>query len=63
MIDKFKGHKGKSIWSLAVDKGENHVVTGGGDHSIRLWKLQQLGKGGNSECVEKDLDLEVLWFH
>ncbi|XP_071154129.1 tRNA (34-2'-O)-methyltransferase regulator WDR6-like [Mytilus edulis] len=39
VIQKFKGHKGKSIWSLAADKKEQFFVTGGGDTSIRLWKL------------------------
>ncbi|CAC5398690.1 unnamed protein product [Mytilus coruscus] len=39
VIQKFKGHKGKSIWSLAADKKEQFFVTGGGDTSIRMWKL------------------------
>ncbi|XP_067657544.1 tRNA (34-2'-O)-methyltransferase regulator WDR6-like isoform X2 [Haliotis asinina] len=39
ILHKFKGHKGKSIWSLACDKSGNFVVTGGGDASIRMWLL------------------------
>ncbi|XP_064601080.1 tRNA (34-2'-O)-methyltransferase regulator WDR6-like [Liolophura sinensis] len=41
IIQKYKGHRGKSIWSLSVDREGKFVATGGGDHSIRLWKLQQ----------------------
>ncbi|CAE1265105.1 unnamed protein product [Acanthosepion pharaonis] len=36
---KFKGHKGKSIWSMAISKKEDLVVTGGGDSSIRAWSV------------------------
>ncbi|XP_046362387.2 WD repeat-containing protein 6-like [Haliotis rufescens] len=39
ILHKFKGHKGKSIWSLACDKSGKFVVTGGGDASIRMWLL------------------------
>eukprot|EP00795_Rhopilema_esculentum_P011998 gene11998-2581_t len=39
VLKKFKGHKGKNIWSLAVDEGSNLIATGGGDSSIRLWTI------------------------
>ncbi|XP_046542365.1 WD repeat-containing protein 6-like [Haliotis rubra] len=39
ILHKFKGHKEKSIWSLACDKSGNFVVSGGGDASIRMWLL------------------------
>ncbi|XP_071947066.1 tRNA (34-2'-O)-methyltransferase regulator WDR6-like isoform X2 [Antedon mediterranea] len=39
ILHKFKGHKGRSIWSLAVNKEETMIATGGGDSSIRLWYL------------------------
>ncbi|XP_066278123.1 tRNA (34-2'-O)-methyltransferase regulator WDR6-like isoform X2 [Branchiostoma lanceolatum] len=35
----FRGHKGNSIWSLAVCEQQGLVATGGGDTSIRLWEL------------------------
>ncbi|CAH1258397.1 WDR6 [Branchiostoma lanceolatum] len=35
----FRGHKGNSIWSLAVCEKQGLVATGGGDTSIRLWEL------------------------
>jgi len=37
VLKKFTGHKGKSIWSLAVS--DDVVVTGGGDGSIRQWNI------------------------
>ncbi|KAK3598434.1 hypothetical protein CHS0354_014057 [Potamilus streckersoni] len=48
MIKKFKGHKGRSIWSLASERNELFVVTGGGDSSIRLWNLKSEGQYMNS---------------
>ncbi|XP_013403103.1 WD repeat-containing protein 6 [Lingula anatina] len=39
VLQKFKGHKGKSIWSLAVNETDSLVATGGGDCSVRLWHL------------------------
>ncbi|XP_074641979.1 tRNA (34-2'-O)-methyltransferase regulator WDR6-like isoform X2 [Tubulanus polymorphus] len=39
VLRKFKGHQGKSIWSLAVSEDENYIATGGGDSSLRLWNL------------------------
>ncbi|KAL3864776.1 hypothetical protein ACJMK2_006430 [Sinanodonta woodiana] len=41
--------EGGSIWSLAVERNEQFVVTGGGDCSIRLWKLKKdLSEG---QCI------------
>ncbi|XP_063963460.1 tRNA (34-2'-O)-methyltransferase regulator WDR6-like [Lytechinus pictus] len=40
IVQKLKSHKGKSIWSLAVQRDGSFVVTGGGDSSIRRWSLQ-----------------------
>ncbi|KAH9520190.1 WD repeat-containing protein 6 [Bulinus truncatus] len=42
ILKKFKGHKGRSIWSLAVSADEQYVLTGGGDASIRKWEINQL---------------------
>ncbi|KAK7109625.1 tRNA (34-2'-O)-methyltransferase regulator WDR6-like [Littorina saxatilis] len=39
ILHKHKGHKGRSIWSLAASEDETFVVTGGGDCSIRQWHL------------------------
>ncbi|XP_061194456.1 tRNA (34-2'-O)-methyltransferase regulator WDR6-like isoform X1 [Saccostrea echinata] len=47
ILQKFKGHKGKSIWSLTVDDKERFVVTGGGDASIRLWFLSSRSERSN----------------
>ncbi|KAK7481281.1 hypothetical protein BaRGS_00027541 [Batillaria attramentaria] len=40
VLQRCKGHKGRSIWSLAASEDESFVVTGGGDSSIRQWHLQ-----------------------
>lgn len=59
VLKKFKGHKGKSIWSMCVDKGENFVITGGGDNSVRLWQLQQQEQeSSNSRTRSLDLQIE-----
>ncbi|XP_078668527.1 tRNA (34-2'-O)-methyltransferase regulator WDR6-like [Branchiostoma floridae x Branchiostoma belcheri] len=39
IVKAFRGHRGNSIWSLAVSKQLQLVATGGGDTSIRLWRL------------------------
>ncbi|XP_022096573.1 WD repeat-containing protein 6-like isoform X2 [Acanthaster planci] len=39
VIHRFTGHKGRSIWSLAVDETQQVIVTGGGDSSIRIWPI------------------------
>eukprot|EP00794_Sanderia_malayensis_P005575 gene5575-6264_t len=39
---KFKGHRGKSIWSLAVDEESQRIATGGGDGGIRLWSASDV---------------------
>lgn len=61
ILQQFKGHKGKSIWSICVDKGEKLVFTGGGDNSVRMWSLlASQGKEANT----KSLDLKVtVLFH
>ncbi|OWF38296.1 WD repeat-containing protein 6-like [Mizuhopecten yessoensis] len=41
ITQRFKGHKGKSIWSLAVEDTGKFAVTGGGDSSIRLWYMDE----------------------
>ncbi|XP_035825991.1 WD repeat-containing protein 6 isoform X2 [Aplysia californica] len=41
IITKFKGHQGRSIWSLAVGEDEKNLFTGGGDGSVRMWSLEQ----------------------
>ena len=38
---KFKGHQGKSIWSMTATEDEKFLVTGGGDASVRLWSLDK----------------------
>lgn len=57
IIQKFKGHKGKSIWSMCVDKGEKSVFTGGGDNSVRMWSLEK-GETTKEENT-KSLNLQV----
>ncbi|KAL4231612.1 WD repeat-containing protein 6 [Mactra antiquata] len=56
VIQKFKGHKGKSIWSMCVDKEEKNIVTGGGDNSIRIWSLNDVNN--KLPCVTS-LDLKL----
>ncbi|XP_060064987.1 WD repeat-containing protein 6-like [Ylistrum balloti] len=41
ITQRFKGHKGKSIWSLAVEDTGKFAVTGGGDSSIRVWQMDE----------------------
>ncbi|XP_035672898.1 WD repeat-containing protein 6-like isoform X1 [Branchiostoma floridae] len=43
IIKTFRGHKGNSIWSLAVSEQQGLVATGGGDTSTRLWELPGSG--------------------
>ncbi|KAJ1652692.1 WD repeat-containing protein 6 [Dispira simplex] len=38
----WRGHTGKSIWSVAINPEQTTVVTGGGDCGIRLWSLQSI---------------------
>lgn len=38
ITQKFKGHQGRSIWSIAVNSDENLLATGGGDAGIRVWQ-------------------------
>ncbi|KAK0057949.1 WD repeat-containing protein 6 [Biomphalaria pfeifferi] len=47
----FKGHKGRSIWSLAVSADEQFVLTGGGDASIRQWKIDQLQEKETTQAI------------
>ncbi|KAL8586375.1 hypothetical protein ACOMHN_022990 [Nucella lapillus] len=47
VLQKHTGHKGQNIWSLAASEEETFVVTGGGDCSIRKWRL----------CANRDLAL------
>uniref|UniRef100_K1QY02 tRNA (34-2'-O)-methyltransferase regulator WDR6 n=1 Tax=Magallana gigas TaxID=29159 RepID=K1QY02_MAGGI len=56
VLQKFKGHRGKSIWSLSVDEKERYVVTGGGDTSVRLWYLSS--RSERSNYVTQSLQLQ-----
>ncbi|XP_052225658.1 WD repeat-containing protein 6-like isoform X3 [Dreissena polymorpha] len=58
MIHKFKGHKGKSIWSVCIDKGEKLVFTSGGDHSVRAWSLQA-AQAAVKQTETSTLDLQL----
>ncbi|XP_029644930.1 WD repeat-containing protein 6 [Octopus sinensis] len=61
IIQKFKGHKGKSIWSLAIDEEETIAVTGGGDCSIRVWNIGNVEE--NCKTISKThlkLDKSIL---
>uniref|UniRef100_A0A2C9KQE6 tRNA (34-2'-O)-methyltransferase regulator WDR6 n=1 Tax=Biomphalaria glabrata TaxID=6526 RepID=A0A2C9KQE6_BIOGL len=51
ILKKFKGHKGRSIWSLAVSADEQFVLTGGGDASIRQWKIDQLQEKETTQAI------------
>ncbi|XP_031568393.1 WD repeat-containing protein 6-like [Actinia tenebrosa] len=42
LVKTFSGHKGRSIWSLAISKDEHVIATGGGDGSIRLFSLEDI---------------------
>ena len=47
-VGEVKGHKGRSIWSLAVDSGNKLVVStfaGGSPQADQRWPLRQLGAG------------------
>ncbi|XP_041370652.1 WD repeat-containing protein 6-like isoform X2 [Gigantopelta aegis] len=59
ITQKLKGHKGKSIWSLATSVDDKFVVTGGGDGSIRLWELDsesaQNGLIGSSLVIPENI--------
>ncbi|XP_064630402.1 tRNA (34-2'-O)-methyltransferase regulator WDR6-like [Lineus longissimus] len=44
VVQRFKGHRGKSIWSVGVHPSQNLIATGGGDCSVRLWDLKAKGK-------------------
>ncbi|XP_033119459.1 WD repeat-containing protein 6-like isoform X2 [Anneissia japonica] len=53
ILQNFKGHKGRSIWSLTVDQEEKVIATGGGDSSIRLWFLDEASQIDTVvECVD-----------
>ncbi|CAG5127560.1 unnamed protein product [Candidula unifasciata] len=39
VLHKFKGHKGRSIWGLAIAEDEQFVLTAGGDGSVRMWEV------------------------
>lgn len=58
VLQKFKGHKGKSIWSLSVDEKERYVVTGGGDTSVRLWYLSS--RSERSNYITQSLQLQQM---
>ncbi|ESO81945.1 hypothetical protein LOTGIDRAFT_170485 [Lottia gigantea] len=47
VLNRFKGHKGKSIWS--IDCTDDIIVTGGGDNSIRLWKINNTVSTDNNQ--------------
>ncbi|XP_059175378.1 WD repeat-containing protein 6-like [Physella acuta] len=52
VMSTLKGHKGKSIWSLAVTEDEKFVITGGGDASIRKWQVHQHKKTQSQRSVQ-----------
>ncbi|CAL1526106.1 unnamed protein product [Lymnaea stagnalis] len=51
IINKLKGHKGRSIWSLAITEDELFVLTGGGDASIRRWEVRRRKNKETSQTV------------
>ena len=52
VVHSFRGHRGKSIWSLDVCEEAELVVTGGGDGAICLWKLDGSKLDGNTDSIE-----------
>lgn len=42
------------VWSVTVNKEEDHVVTGGADSSIILWKV------GSCNCHVINLHMEII---
>jgi len=38
-----------TVWSVSADRGENFVVTGSGDKTVRLWSLSDLLDGSLAE--------------
>ena len=59
ILQKLKGHKGKSIWSMCIDMAEKHVLTGGGDNSVRMWSLDRPAEQTSGE-ENTSLDLQVI---
>ncbi|XP_071793458.1 tRNA (34-2'-O)-methyltransferase regulator WDR6-like [Asterias amurensis] len=50
IIHRFSGHKGRSIWSLAVHEDQKTIVTGGGDSSIRMWSIAS----NQEQCIKTE---------
>lgn len=42
------------VWSVMVNKEEDHIVTGGADSSIILWKV------GSCNCHVINLHMEII---
>ncbi|XP_014662156.1 PREDICTED: WD repeat-containing protein 6-like [Priapulus caudatus] len=36
-VQRYEGHRGRCVWSLAINAAETVIVTGGGDACIRRW--------------------------
>ncbi|XP_062515131.1 tRNA (34-2'-O)-methyltransferase regulator WDR6-like isoform X2 [Corticium candelabrum] len=54
-LHTFTGHKGRGIWSLAVNETLQIAATGGGDTSIRLWSLKDFSKEAEQSSVSSHL--------
>lgn len=50
----FTGHKGRSVWSLGVEREEKVIATGGGDGKIMLWDLSS-----HDAAVEERFNIDL----
>jgi len=44
---------------MCIDMGEKHVLTGGGDNSVRMWSLDRPAEQTSGE-ENTSLDLQVI---
>eukprot|EP01135_Chromosphaera_perkinsii_P000133 Nk52_evm29s32 gene=Nk52_evmTU29s32 len=61
LITTFRGHYGRSVWSMAVNEQDLVVATGGGDCSVRLWGVGFLKwLNNNKQKEEKATSLDRI---
>ncbi|KAJ1909087.1 WD repeat-containing protein 6 [Tieghemiomyces parasiticus] len=45
----WRGHRGKSVWSLAINPSRTVAATGGGDGGVRLWPLGDIRRAARTD--------------